>query len=294
MPSSSDPQIPNTNAPPQSVLPVKKTTPVQQTPAQQTPDQQTGIIQSQMGNPGKAMAIPDDYKPQAYEASGDELVSEQLSRLLGENSPYLQQSRTQAQQAAHARGLSNTAMAAGWGQEAAIKSALPIAQQDAGYFQNRGLADQQGIISSYLQRQQGAIESQLQKQGVYDQSYLMGQQAEYDSMLQKQIDDAKSVLQSEAATYQERLQAQIDLAEAERQKADIASKEGMQAKDIASQEGMQAKDIVSKEGMQAKDIVSKEGMQAKEIEASAYELGLQLTQQKELQTQALSAEMERL
>ncbi len=42
---------------------------------------------------------------------------------------------------------------------------MPIAQQDAGYFQQRGLQAQQGGIQQQLYEQQGEISKQLAAQG---------------------------------------------------------------------------------------------------------------------------------
>lgn len=58
-------------------------------------------------------------------------VAERLTGLLSQDNPYIQQARQQAAEAAAARGLRNSTMGVQAGQEAAIKQALPIAQQDA-------------------------------------------------------------------------------------------------------------------------------------------------------------------
>lgn len=58
-------------------------------------------------------------------------VEGRLQGLLASGNPVLQQARTQALQSMNARGLLNTSMAAGEGVNALIRSALPIAQQDA-------------------------------------------------------------------------------------------------------------------------------------------------------------------
>jgi len=61
----------------------------------------------------------------------NELTSYQLNGLVASNSPYIQQARQQAMNAASGRGLLNSSMAAGNAQAAAIQAALPIAQQNA-------------------------------------------------------------------------------------------------------------------------------------------------------------------
>jgi len=186
----------------------------------QSPVADQGIIQQE-----GQLAETGIYQPQAYEASQDELVSAQVSRLLGENSSYLQMARAQAQQAAHARGLSNTAMAAGWGQSAAIQSALPIAQQDAGYFQNRGLEDQKGIISSHLQKQKWDIDKDL----------LVTDIASQEKQQQVGIAANKALQAQQDAAYMERLQVEIS-ARSDLQSAQNAAESYRQKVEIAAQQ----------------------------------------------------------
>lgn len=61
----------------------------------------------------------------------NQTVQGQLGSILSNGSPVLEQARTDAAQAANARGLLNSSMAVSAGEQAAIRTALPIAQQDA-------------------------------------------------------------------------------------------------------------------------------------------------------------------
>ncbi|MGZ5648754.1 MAG: hypothetical protein ACXWG8_00340 [Usitatibacter sp.] len=61
-------------------------------------------------------------------------VQGQLEKLLDKDSPLMQQARSRALIEANNRGLINSSMAQQAGEEAAIQSALPIAQQDANTF----------------------------------------------------------------------------------------------------------------------------------------------------------------
>ena len=63
--------------------------------------------------------------------NNESLVENRLNNLLDSNGRYMQLARTGAQQQAASRGLLNSSIAAGAGENAAIRSALPIAQQDA-------------------------------------------------------------------------------------------------------------------------------------------------------------------
>ena len=60
-----------------------------------------------------------------------ETVEGRLTELTGGESRYVNLARDTAERSANKRGMINSAMAAGLGEEAAIKAALPIAQQDA-------------------------------------------------------------------------------------------------------------------------------------------------------------------
>lgn len=69
------------------------------------------------------------------------LVENRLTGLLGKDNAYMQAARTAGLQQANQRGLLNTNLAAESAQAAAIKAALPIAQQDADTFRQAGLSN---------------------------------------------------------------------------------------------------------------------------------------------------------
>ena len=103
-----------------------------------------------------------DTHARTGEVTDDMLVANQLARILGENSPYVQQARERARQLANSRGMLNGSLAAQSGEEAAIAAAMPIAQQDAGthftnqrdnlsYINQFGLADKNASLQSILQ-----------------------------------------------------------------------------------------------------------------------------------------------
>jgi hypothetical protein len=62
----------------------------------------------------------------------NELMSTQINKVIGEDSPLMQQAATRAKQAANGRGLLNSTMAVQAGQAAVMDRAMPIAQYDAG------------------------------------------------------------------------------------------------------------------------------------------------------------------
>lgn len=63
--------------------------------------------------------------------TSNQTVAGQLQGLLDANSKYIQSARDRSLRAANARGLTNSSIAAGAGEEAAFQAALPIATSDA-------------------------------------------------------------------------------------------------------------------------------------------------------------------
>jgi len=87
-------------------------------------------------------ATASTYDPTKWDISTDktkdsQTMQGQVQGLIAANSPLMQQAEAAAKQQMNQRGLLNTSMAIGAGQEAVIKQALPIAQQDAQLFANQ-------------------------------------------------------------------------------------------------------------------------------------------------------------
>jgi len=101
---------------------------------------QTTAANNSTTNPSPTVApttTPNAYTPaQAadpakWNVDSNQTVSGQITQLIDQNSPLMEQARTNAKQAANQRGLVNSAMAVSAGESAAYQAALPIAQQDA-------------------------------------------------------------------------------------------------------------------------------------------------------------------
>lgn len=152
-----------------------------------------------------------------YETTPEETVEGRMEGLLSSGSSYLEAARTRGAQFAEKRGLLNTSMAAGATEAEAIKSALPIAQQDAGYMQSRGLATQQGGIQTGLYETQGEISGGLLEQE--------GEQAKELS-----VQESEQALGRETALTTQRgeIQSGLSTQEAE-QRADLSTQEAGQA-----------------------------------------------------------------
>lgn len=98
-----------------------------------TADKVTPVTVDRTGTQSAAdiAKLVDAAKSVDVNVTPDSLVSNRLSGLLAKNNPYIQQAVNTANLQAARRGMLNTGASAGFAQDAAIKSALPIAQADA-------------------------------------------------------------------------------------------------------------------------------------------------------------------
>ena len=161
-------------------------------------------------------------------------VAGQLRGLLSQDSPFITRARTSAAQAANARGLSNSSMAAGAGEAAAIDAATPIAAADAGTYSAQRLANQTatntanevGVTEAnkaYLLDRSGKINQELEALKARNISSLSAQEAnqlqtltaqkgDIDRQLQMLVGDQQSTLQSERFKQQDQLNKASDSA----------------------------------------------------------------------------------
>lgn len=102
----------------------------------------------------------------------NELVSSQLQKLLATDSPYLQQARNKAAQTANSRGLLNSAMAAGWGESAAIDAAAPIAQADAGAYTSAARDNQSAQNTVSLNNASAANQAEMARAAAANQASM--------------------------------------------------------------------------------------------------------------------------
>ena len=150
-------------------------------------------------------------------------VEKRMEGLLSSDSPYLTAARTRAKQAANVRGLLNTSMAAGAGEKAAIETALPIAQQDAKYFQEsagktqtgrvqEGLYETQGEISKDIATHEGEIASGLSAQKAEETKALSTQEATQRAELSLQeslqTQDLEQIVQA-GANYRQQMELNV-------------------------------------------------------------------------------------
>ena len=89
-------------------------------------------------------------------------VATQLSDITRQGSPLMQQAKTDALKLANRRGLVNSSMAVGASQDAALRTALPIAQQDANSALQERLQGREIASTEGMQQKQIAASQEMQ------------------------------------------------------------------------------------------------------------------------------------
>lgn len=90
-------------------------------------EQPTGLLNT----PATQPAVASTVTPAAYAVTPEQLTSSNVSKIISQDSPLLQQAQARAAQKANARGLLNSSMAVTAGESALYDAALPIASADA-------------------------------------------------------------------------------------------------------------------------------------------------------------------
>jgi hypothetical protein len=162
------------------------------------------------------VAVPEG--PVVSTVQKNETTAGQLHDLLANDSPYLEQARGLAAQAANAKGLLNSSIAVQSGEQAAISAAAPIANADAQTYANRATTNAAALNTAANTKQQGQIASQLSAQDAAQrlielaksgdiQAQLQTQKFGFDTQLSAQ--DNVQRLQQIAATGDQQARAQL-------------------------------------------------------------------------------------
>lgn len=134
----------NTNLDPTKLKPLAPATQTQtktQTKAPGPAPTQGGIVNVAAG-PQAGQSNTFDKPTQTQVDAPTETVEDRLKSLTAKDSKYVELAQQDAMRSANTRGLINSSMAAGAGTEAAIRTALPIAQQDAKTYTDTRLNNQ--------------------------------------------------------------------------------------------------------------------------------------------------------
>lgn len=114
----------------------------------------------------------------------NELVSHQLTGLLAQDSPYMQNARQSGIEQAASRGMLNSSLAAGNSQREAIAAGMPIAAADAGAY-GTAASENLGYLNQMAQ-QEGQIAGQHSIASLQASSALANQDAAAQAALQRQ------------------------------------------------------------------------------------------------------------
>jgi hypothetical protein len=173
----------------------------------------TGFNAATAGATGYDNAATQAFGYDATKASGtnwnvdnNQTVQGQLQGIIAANSPLMQQARTGALQQMNKRGLMNSSMAIGAGQDAVIRQAMPIAQQDATLFGNRAKYNAD-VANQMAQFNVGAENQALQfgaaasnQAGLANQA-AANQAAQFSSAAANQAALANASAQNQAAQF---------------------------------------------------------------------------------------------
>lgn len=110
-----------------------------------------------------------DNRGYVRQVQGNETVSGQLTGLLDQENPYIQNARQRGIEQANSRGNINSSIAAGNSQRAAIESALPIAQQDAATYSQTAGQNQDAMNQNLMQERDIANRVMLDREGRLDE-----------------------------------------------------------------------------------------------------------------------------
>lgn len=90
------------------------------------------------GRPTTGIGLDQLKDPSMWDIDADQTVAGQLSKILANDSPLMQQARARALQQMNSRGLTNSSMAQSAADSAMYDQAMQIAQQDASTYADRG------------------------------------------------------------------------------------------------------------------------------------------------------------
>jgi len=260
-----------------------------------------GLVASNMGGGSAtpaASASVTGYQPVTRTVDAPtQTVAGQVNKIVGEDSPLLQLERTKAKQAYNARGLVNSSMGVQAGEMATLNAALPIAQSDAGIYndtENRNM-DTINRASEFnvgagnteaLQRLAGEQNlTQIGAQGEQQRLNIGAQGAQNLTEIGAQGTQQR-LTAAQTAQAQSRLQAEQGEIQKQLQTADAATKERLLVRsgEIEREQqilrGGQATELQTLQGQQQTALQTLQGQQTTALE----------TQRGQIQQQLLTAE----
>ena len=158
---------------------------------------------------GDPTAIP---APAQRTVDPQELVEFRISQMMQSDNPYLQASVTQARQLANQAGLLNTSIAASAGVDAAIRSVLPIAQQDAATLHGQALENQRTVneflMQDYMTRNQFKLTEFGYKNTTYNNA-LQQAHEQNENAIQRNWQTKQNQLDRELTIWRDKFDAAL-------------------------------------------------------------------------------------
>ena len=130
-------------------------TPARPSPPKSAAPQPSGIVNGASSQPANEYKAPKVSPVTTQVNANQETVEGRLNKLTASGNRYIELNKNEAMREANSRGLINSTMAAGAGRDAAIRNALPIAQQDAKTYTDTRL-NNQGAENEFLKNRQSA------------------------------------------------------------------------------------------------------------------------------------------
>tara|TARA_R110002020_G_scaffold193584_2_gene394114 strand:- start:1950 stop:3005 length:1056 start_codon:yes stop_codon:yes gene_type:complete len=159
-----------------------------------------------LGDPSKIPA------PSQRTVNVQELVEYRISKMLEDDNPYLQASVTRAKQLANQSGMLNTSIAASAGVDAAIKSVLPIAQQDAATLHGQALENQRAVneflMQDYMTRNQFKLTEFGYKNTTYNNA-LQQAHEQNENSIQRNWQTNQNTLDRELTIWRDKFDAAL-------------------------------------------------------------------------------------
>lgn len=202
-------------------------------------------------------------------------VSGRLTGLLSGDSRYLQQARQRAARAANRRGLRNSSIAAGAGEEAAIAAALPIAQADASIAAGeRALESQEFQQARQLTSQEAMqardhrVQQLMQERGLSHEAAQNQANRELEDLMQRRGITSQEAMQQRQIRSTEEIAGKSRALQDLMQRRQIGSNEMMQARDLRTREIMQQRGLTHEAAQRQADRELTDLMQTRQIESN--------------------------
>jgi len=179
-------------------------------------------------------------------------VAGRVNQIASQDGPLMQLASTGAKQQANKLGMRNSSLAIGAGQKAVLEAATPIANADAGLYQQQQLANQNASNNASTANSTNAITAGMRGIELGENSRQF---------------DASTALNSEQFNAAQRQQTEMA-------HLDIAAKNALADKDVNARRELASMDIASKAYLSDKDADSRRELANMDIQSRAYLAGV--------------------